>query len=139
MLATVSRLGPLGGRRNLLEGERALDQVIPTRPAALPSSKETELTQTFSCLVAECIKPKLLKWQGNDWISDKTWALAGQWTALRLVGKLSCAERRRTKCLTWASLHNDRAARTKGVGDTIKVELAKGDMQEVFHLLKGWY
>jgi hypothetical protein len=30
-------------------------------------------------------------------------------------------------------------ARTKGIGDTIEVELAKGDVQEAFHLLKGWY
>jgi hypothetical protein len=44
-----------------------------------------------------------------------------------------------TKRLIWASLHNDRAAGTKGIGKAIKAELEKGDMQEAFHLLKGWY
>jgi hypothetical protein len=101
--------------------------------------EETEHTKMFSCLVAECIKSELRKWHGNDWISDKTWALVGQWTALRRVGKLLCAEGRRSKCLIWASLHNDRAARTKGFGNAIEGELAKGDMQEAFCLLKGWY
>jgi hypothetical protein len=27
----------------------------------------------------------------------------------------------------------------KGNGDMIEMELAKGDMQEAFRLLKGWY
>jgi hypothetical protein len=45
----------------------------------------------------------------------------------------------RTKCLVWASLHDDRRSRTKGIGDVIEAELAKGDVQEAFHLLKGWY
>jgi hypothetical protein len=39
----------------------------------------------------------------------------------------------------WASLHDNRAARTKGIGNAIEAELAKGDVQEAFHLLKGWY
>jgi hypothetical protein len=30
-------------------------------------------------------------------------------------------------------------ARTNSVRDAIEVELAKGDVQEAFHLLKGWY
>ncbi len=108
-------------------------------PLKLAQGEETELAQTFSSLVAECITPKLHKWQGNDWISDKTWALVGQRTALRQVGKLSRAEGRQTKGLIWASLHNDRVARTKGVNDMIEVELAKGDVQVAFRLLKGWY
>jgi hypothetical protein len=70
----------------------------------------------------ECVKPKLRKRQGNDWISDKTWALVGQWTALWRVEKLSCTEGRQTKCLIWASLHDG------NIGKMIKVELEKGDM-----------
>ncbi len=108
-------------------------------PLKLSQGEETKHTKTFSCLVAECIKPELCKWHRNDWISDKTWALAGQQTALRRVEKLSRAEGRWTKHLIWASLHKDRAARTKGVGDAIEAELAKGDVQEAFPLLKGWY
>jgi hypothetical protein len=30
-------------------------------------------------------------------------------------------------------------ARTKGIGKAIKAELEKGDVQEAFRLLKGWY
>jgi hypothetical protein len=93
----------------------------------------------FSRLVAECIKPKLHKRQGNDWISDKTWALVGQQTALQRVGKMLRTEGRWTKLLIWASLHDNRAARTKGIGKAIKAELEKGDVQEAFRLLKGWY
>jgi hypothetical protein len=48
-------------------------------------------------------------------------------------------EGRRTKRLIWASLRYDRAARTKGIGDMIEAVLAKGDMQEAFRLLMGWY
>jgi hypothetical protein len=105
----------------------------------LSQGEETEHTKMFKCLVAECIKPELRKRHGNDWISDKIWALVGQWTALRQVRKLLHAEGRWTKQLIWASLRNDRAACTKGVGNIIEVELAKGDVQEAFCLLKGWY
>ncbi len=49
------------------------------------------------------------------------------------------AEGRWTKHLIWASLCNNRVACTKGVGDTIEVELAKGDVQKAFCLVKGWY
>ncbi len=97
------------------------------------------MAQTFSCLVAECVKPKLCKWQENDWISDTTWALVGQRTALRQVGKLLRVEGRWTKHLIWASLCNNRAARMKGIGNMIEAELPKGGMQEAFRLLKGWY
>jgi hypothetical protein len=65
-------------------------------PLKLSQGEETEQTKAFSRLVAECVKPKLCKQQGNDWISDKTWALVGQQTALRQVGKLSHTEGRRT-------------------------------------------
>jgi hypothetical protein len=108
-------------------------------PLKLFQGEETEQTKTFSHLVAECVKPKLQKQQGNDWISNKTWALVGQPMALQQVGKMSPTEGRWTKRLIWASLHNDRAARTKGIGKMIEAELEKGDMQEAFCLLKGWY
>jgi hypothetical protein len=87
-------------------------------PLKLSWGEETEQTKPFSRLVAECVKPKLRKWHGNDWISDKTWALVGQWTALPRVGKLLRA-RRWTKRLIWASLRNNRAACTKGVSGMI--------------------
>jgi hypothetical protein len=93
----------------------------------------------FSHLVAECVKSKLRKRQGNDWISDKTSPLVGQQTALRQVGKLLHAEGRWMKHLIWASLRDNRVACTKGIGNMIEAERAKGDMQETFRLLKGWY
>ncbi len=85
------------------------------------------------------MKPELHKWPGNDWISDRTWALVGQRMALRRVGKLPRAEGRRSKHLIWASLCGDKRARTKGAGNAIEVELAKRGVQEAFCLLKGWY
>ncbi len=65
-------------------------------PLQLFQGEETEQTKMFSHLVAECIKPKLRKRQGNDWISDKTWALVRQRMALWQVRKMSCTEGRRT-------------------------------------------
>ncbi len=59
--------------------------------------------------------------------------------ALWQVGKLLRAEGRWTNHLIWASIRNDRAACTKGLGNTIEAELVKGDVQEAFRLLKGWY
>ncbi len=108
-------------------------------PLQLSQGEETEQTKMFSHLVVKCIKPKLHTWQGNDWISGKTWALVGQRTALWRVGKMSCTEGRRTKLLIWASLYDDRAAHPKGNGKAIEAELEKGDVQEAFCLLKGWY
>jgi hypothetical protein len=43
------------------------------------------------------------------------------------------------KLLIWASLRDNKAAHTKDVGDAIETELAKGEVQEAFRLLKGWY
>ena len=39
----------------------------------------------------------------------------------------------------WASLKNDHKERTKQVGEDIEAKLAKGDVQEAFRHLKGWY
>jgi hypothetical protein len=83
-------------------------------PLQLSQSEETEQTKTFSRLVAECTKPKLCKWQGNDWISNKTWALVRQRTALRRVGKMLRTEERQTKRLIWASLHDNRGGMHEG-------------------------
>ena len=44
---------------------------------------------------------------------------------------------RQTKCLIWDSLPNDRVSHTKGIGDMIEADLAKGNLQEAFCLLKG--
>ncbi len=53
---------------------------------------------------------------------------------------MSRTEGRWTKRLIWASLCNNRVARTKGISKTFEVELEeKGDVQEAFCLLKGWY
>jgi len=59
--------------------------------------------------------------------------------ALWQVGKMSYTEGRRMKHIIRDSLCNDRVAHTKGVGEAIEAELEKGDMQEAFSLLKGWY
>jgi hypothetical protein len=106
-------------------------------PHKLSKGEETEHTKIFSRFVAECAKPKPRKRHGNDWISDRTWTLVRQRTALWQVGKMSCSEGRWTKRLIWTSLRKDRAACTKSIGNAIEVELAKGDVQEAFHLLKG--
>ncbi len=116
-----------------------LMQTTALPPYAHPKGEETELMRTFICLVAECIKTKLHKRQGSDWISDKTWALVGQQTVVWVVGQLSRAEGRRMTRLIWASLRNNRMACTKSISNTIEVELAKGDVQEAFRFLKGWY
>ncbi len=125
-----------GGSTHGLKSYQCNQQRFPLK---LSPGGETEQTKTFSHLVAGCAKSKLCKQQGNDWISDKTWALVGQQMALRLVAKLLHAEGRWTKHLIWASLRNNRVARMKGVSDMIEAELAKGDVQEAFCLLKGWY
>ncbi len=125
-----------GGSAHWLKSYQCDRQRFPLR---LSHGEETEQTNMFSHFVAECVKPELRKRPGNDWILDRTWALVGQRMALRHVGKLPRAEGRRAKRLIWASLRNDKRARTKGVGNAIEAELAKGDVQEAFCLLKGWY
>jgi hypothetical protein len=69
-----------GGSAHWLKSYQCNRQHFPLK---LSQGEETEHTKTFSHLVAECVKPELRKWHGNDWISDNTWALVGQRTALR--------------------------------------------------------
>ncbi len=125
-----------GGSARWLKSYQRDQQCFPLQ---LSQGEETEQTKAFSCLFAKCVKPELRKRQGNDWISDKTWAFVRRRTALQQVRKMLYTEGRRTKRLIWASLHDDRVACTKGVGKTIKAELEKGDVQEASRLLKGWY
>jgi hypothetical protein len=82
-----------GGSTRRLKSYQCNQQRFPLQ---LSQGDETEQTKTFSRLVVECIKLKLRKWQGSDWILDKTWALVRQRMALWQIGKMLCTEGRWT-------------------------------------------
>jgi hypothetical protein len=108
-------------------------------PVQLEFGPQDEMTTNFEKLRVLCDEPDPKKRPQNNWISDDTWKIVRNMTMLRTSGRLTTAARRSMKRAMWASLANDRRERTKRVGESIEAKLAKGDAQEAFRHLKGWY
>ena len=108
-------------------------------PVQLEFGPQDEMTTNFEKLRVLCDEPDPKKRPQNNWISEDTWKIVRHMTMLRTSGRLTTAARRSMKRAMWASLANDRRERTKRVGEAIEAELAKGDAQEAFRHLKGWY
>ena len=108
-------------------------------PLQLEFGTQDEMTTTFEKLRALCDKPDPKKRPQNNWISEDTWKIVWNMTMLRTLGRLTSAGRRSMKRAMWASLANDCRERTKRVGKSNRAKLAKGDAQEAFRHLKGWY
>jgi hypothetical protein len=98
----------------------------------LPPGPHDGLTRDFKTLRLTCKKPEPKRRQGNNWISDETWAIISHRTMLRRTGRLCQTAVRTMQRKIWALLKTDRAAQTAQVGATIKAKLARGDIQEAF-------
>jgi hypothetical protein len=93
----------------------------------------------FKALKLTCKKPKPKRLQGNDWVLVVTWTIISHRTMLCRTGRLFQMAVRTMQGQIWASLKMDRAAQTAQVGAAIEAKLARGDAQEAFRCLKGWY
>jgi hypothetical protein len=58
---------------------------------------------------------------------------------LHQTGRLCQTAARTMQLQIWALFKMDHAARTAQVGAAIKAKPARGDLQEAFKYLKGWY
>ncbi len=72
-------------------------------------------------------------------MSKATWHLIAKQASLLWSGCIRQDSTRRMKCKIEASIKADKQKLTTKVGDLIVAELSKGDVQEAFQHLKGWY
>ena len=105
----------------------------------LPPGPQDELETAFEGLKATCEPPPPRKRHENEWITEGTWALVDERAQLRRRGVLCQAGGRRMKRRIQASLKDDRRARTERTAAAVETELSKGNVQEAFRHLKGWY
>jgi hypothetical protein len=75
----------------------------------------------------------------NNWISEESWQLIAHRAMLRCTSCLCQMGGRCLHCQIGASLCKEWADQTATVGSMVKAELARGNAQEVFCHLKGWY
>jgi hypothetical protein len=97
-----------------------------------------ELTTTFEAMKTSCIEPATKRWNCKDWVSNATWQLTKRGTSLRRARQLQRHKASAMQREVHKLLRADRDARTKHVGEMISHELARGNVQEAFHHLKGW-
>jgi hypothetical protein len=75
----------------------------------------------------------------NGWILEETWRLIAHQVMLRCTG---CLCKTGGHCLNHqigVSLQKDWTDQKAAVGATVEAELARGNVQEAFCHLKGWY
>ncbi len=101
--------------------------------------EQDEQTRPFGKLRKSCKEDSLTQWKRNDWILDESWWLITHRAMLHRTSRLCQTGGRCLYHQISASLCNDRAERTKGVGTQIESNFAGGNVQEAFHHLKRWY
>ena len=93
----------------------------------------------FKTLKAAPMERTAAKRHWHNWISNGIWLLMRQRTALRWAGRLRRTKGARMQRAIHSALKVDQAAQTAQVGNSIVAKLAKGNVQEAFRHLKGWY
>ena len=125
------------GRKGRLKNYRRTRQKFPL---FLPLGPKDTNTTTFDPLAAECIELKKKGSPGNDWISEGTWKLIAKCSSLLRSREIRQSAVQRLKLEVQVALKADKSRLlTTKVGDSIVLELSKGNVQEVFRHLKGWY
>jgi hypothetical protein len=108
-------------------------------PLSLPLGPKDTDTTAFDALAAECVNPKPTWKQEKDWMTKGTWRLIAKRASLMQSGRIRQDAARRMRREIEAAIKADKQKLTAKVGDSIIVELAKGDVKEAFRHLKGWY
>ncbi len=108
-------------------------------PLSLPLGPKDVDTMAFDTLAAKCVDPKPTWKQGKDWTSKATWRLIAKWASLLRSSRIRQDSARRMKRKIEAAIKMDKQKLTTEAGNLIVAELAKGDVNEAFRHLKGWY
>jgi len=124
------------GRKGRLKNYRHPCQKFPL---SLPIGPKDANTTTFDALAAKCINPKMMRAPGKSWISEGMWKLIAKYASLLRSGRIRQTAVRRMKREVHAALKEDKWRLTAEVGENIVSELGKGNVQEAFQHLKGWY
>ena len=111
----------------------------PKFPLSLSPVQKDANTALFDALAAECVEPKPTRALGKDWISEGTWRLIAKCASLMRSGKIRQAAACRMQREVKAALKADKSWLTADIGERIVTELLKGNVQESFRHLKGWY
>jgi hypothetical protein len=104
----------------------------------LPGPKDVD-TMAFNALAAECVKLKPKRMPGKNWISEGTWQLFAKRAFLLWSGCIWQDAAWRMKRDIGAAIKVDKRKLTANIGNSIIMELAKGDIKEASQHLKGWY
>ena len=83
--------------------------------------------------------PKTKRAPGKDWVSEGTWKLIAKRASLLRSEKKRQTAARRMKREVHAALKEDKRQLTAQVGEDIMSELGKGNVQDAFWHLNGWY
>ncbi len=75
----------------------------------------------------------------NGWILEESWRLIAHQAMLRRTGRLCQAGGRCLNRQIGISFQKDQTDQTAAVGATVEAKLARGNVQEAFHHLKGWH
>jgi hypothetical protein len=134
-VVTTIQAGKQGKRR--LKAYRRKRQEFPLQLP--PQELWDDLMTAFVALQATCNNPEAAKRHWHDWVSNKMWLLIKQCTSLCQAGRLCWCIGQRMQCTIYAALKVDHTARMVQVGESIVTNLAKGNVHEAFHHLKGWY
>jgi len=124
------------GRRGQLKKYRRARQKFPL---SLPPGLKDLNTALFGALAAKCVDPKPTRAPGKEWINEGTRKLIRKCASLLRNGKIRQTAARRMKREVHAVLKEDKRRLTAEVGENIVSELGKGNVQEAFRHLKGWY
>jgi hypothetical protein len=124
------------GRKGRLKNYWCMRQKFPL---SLPIGPKDADTTTFDTLAAKCVDPKPKRAPGKDWISKGTWTLIAKRASLLISGRIRQTAARWMKRKANAALKVDKSRLTAQVGEDIVSELGKGNVQEAFRHLKGWY
>ncbi len=124
------------GRKGRLQKYRHVCQKFQL---SLPLGTKDANTALFDALAAKCVEPKKSRVPGKDWISEGTWKLIAKRASLMRSGKIRQAAGWRMQRKVKAALKADKTQLIAEVGDCIVTKVHKGEVQEAFRHLKGWY
>jgi hypothetical protein len=125
---------PYRSHRRYLNGRRS----YPLKAHKVGPDSSTA-DQLYHELKAAIPKPTRQERKRRDWISEATWLLVDQRSALRRSPGYNQAEHRRLNRRVNASLKQDRKRRVEAAGHAIESLLGGQDAQGAWNRAKAWY
>jgi hypothetical protein len=104
-----------------------------------PVEEQDQQTHLFGELQKACEENGMMRQMKNDWILEESWRPLAHRATLRHTGRLCQTGGCCLNCQIGISLQKDWTDRTAMVGAAVEAELTRGNVQEAFCHLKGWY